>query len=196
MAFRTSRREEPKERSGRASGRSGPSFFFFVFILGVIALAAACAAAPTGPPFEPAPPPSPDRGRIYLYRIDERESLASVRVAIDGDPLGRLHDREYTTLELPPGSHELRVGLRGFGWLAWGWNEHRFRLAPGETHYIKLSVRLSSSPVARSRELEIAGREAGRASENVFIILPSEREALAELATTRRIDGSPDRDPD
>ncbi len=150
----------------------------------------------TGPPFEPAPPSSPDRGRVYLYRLDERESLASVRVALDGKSIGRFRDHEYTTLELPPGPHRLRVGLRGFGWLAWGWNEHRFRLAPGETLYIKLAVRLSARTVPQSRELEIAGREPGTASENVFIILPTEREALTDLAATTRRDEGPPSDPD
>ena len=164
----------------------------------VMLAATACAQSPVGPAFEPAPPPAADRGRVYLYRIDERGSLASVRVTLDGLPIGRLRNREYLTLELPIGPHRLRAGLRGFGFLAWGWNEHRFSLAPGETRYLELSVRLDARAVPDSRELEIAGRQRGGGSENVFILERPGRKALPELATTTRLErpapAEPDRD--
>ena len=137
-----------------------------------------------------------DRGRVYLYRIDERGSLASVRVTLDGLPIGRFRNREYATLELPTGPHRLRAGLRGFGFLAWGWNEYRFSLAPGETRYLQLSVRLDARTVPDSREVEIAGRQQGGASENVFIVVRPEREALPELATTTRLERPSPPEPD
>jgi hypothetical protein len=156
-------------------------------VLMVAVLTGACASAPKGPPFKPAPPPPENRTRVYIYRIDDRPSLATVRVTIDGQSLGVLRNFEYETIELPAGSHHLRAGMRGFAWMAWGWNEHRFRAQAGETIYLELSVRLAEQPVTGTRQLEIAGREGGGASENVFILRQSEAEARARLLQTTRL---------
>ena len=78
---------------------------------------------------------------LYLYRADDRGSLATVRVTLDGRLVGSLQNREYETIELHAGTHHLRAGMRGFAFLAWGWNDHRFRVKPGETVYLEISVR-------------------------------------------------------
>ena len=156
-------------------------------VLCLVCLAAGCAKSPHGPPFEPAPPPPDHRGRVYLYRADVRGSLASVRITIDGLEVGRFRNLEYETLELPAGTHHLRAGLRGFGLLAWGWNDHRFRLKPGETAYLEISVRLTARPAPDAPGLEIPGRQSGAASENVFILRVSAEEALSDLALTTRL---------
>jgi hypothetical protein len=156
-----------------------------LFVLACIATA--CAKAPLGPTFEKAPPPPDHRARLYVYRSDQPGSLASIRITVDGLEVGRFRNNEYETLELPTGSHHLRAGLRGFGLLAWGWNSHRFRLAPGETTYLKISVRLTEHSAPESRNAEIPGRSSGAVSENVFIIRQSAQEALAALEMTTRL---------
>jgi len=148
--------------------------------------AGGCAGAPTGPPFQNPEPPPDHRARLVLYRTDQQGSLASVKITIDGRELGRFRNQEYETMLLTPGTHILRAGLRGFGLLAWGWNSHRFRLNPGETTYLEISVRLAARDAPDTRELDIAGRGSGAASENVFIVPKPAQEALAELATTTR----------
>jgi hypothetical protein len=117
-----------------------------------------------------------------------------VRASIDGLEIGRFHDREYETLELPAGSHRLRAGMRGFAFLAWGWNEHVFRLKPGETVFLELSVRLDetgASVTPAPRELEIAGRPEASANENVFILQSPRAEAEARLPGTTRLPPAP-----
>jgi hypothetical protein len=147
----------------------------------------ACSSTPKGPPFAAAAPPAENRARVYVYRIDDRNSLATVRVTIDGQALGTLRNLEYETIELAAGTHQLRAGMRGFAWMAWGWNEHRFLAKPGDTLYLELSVRLAENPSPGTRELEIAGRAGGGASENIFILRQSESEARARLTETTRI---------
>jgi hypothetical protein len=156
----------------------------------LVLTASGCPKAPLGPPFAPAPLPPDHRARIYIYRLDDRGSLATVRITLDGLDVGRFRNREYETLELPAGTHHLRAGMRGFGLLAWGWNEQRVRMRPGETVYLKVSVRLEAQSAPVAREVEIAGRESGAASENVFIIPRAAGEALSELAVTTRLAGS------
>jgi hypothetical protein len=157
-----------------------------LFVLALIA--AGCAKAPLGPPFEKAPPPPDHRGRLYVYRSDQPGSLASIRITVNGLEIGRFRNNEYETIELPTGSHHLRAGLRGFGLLAWGWNSHRFLLAPGETAYLEISVRLAEHGPPAARDSEIPGRSSsGAVSENVFIIRQSAETALSDLETTTRL---------
>jgi hypothetical protein len=150
-------------------------------------LAAGCARAPLGPAFRAAAAPSDLRGRVYLYRADPRGSLATVHVALDDRPVGRFRNDQYETLELTPGTHQLRATLRGFGLTAWGWNTHQFLLEPGQTLYIELSVRLTARAAPDSSNLEIAGRTSGAASENVFIVPRPAKDALSALSSTTRL---------
>lgn len=178
----------PEHRFGRhAELISVPAIRAVLYLLCLVCLAAGCAKSPHGPPFEPAPPPPDHRGRVYLYRADDRGSLASVRITIDGLEVGRFRNNEYETLELPAGTHHLRAGLRGFGLLAWGWNDHRFRLKPGETAYLEISVRLTARSAPDVPGLEIPGRQSGAASENVFIVPRSAKEALPDLEVATRL---------
>lgn len=178
----------PDHRKRRRVGFiAAPAIRAPLYLLLLACIAAACAKPPLGPPFEAAPPPPEHRGRVYVYRADERGSLATVRITIDGLEVGRFRNGEYETLELPAGTHHLRAGLRGFGMLAWGWNKHRFRLKPGEIVYLEISVRLTARSAPATRELEIAGRPSGAASENVFIVPRSAVDALADLEATTRL---------
>ena len=178
----------PDPRAGRPSAHNSAAAVRVAVSLFVLALiSAACAKAPLGPPFENAPPPPDHRARLYVYRSDQPGSLATIRITLNGLEVGRFRNNEYTAIELPTGSHHLRAGLRGFGLLAWGWNSHRFRLAPGETAYLKISVRLAEHGAPESRNSEIAGRSSRAVSENVFIIRQSAEAALSDLETTTRL---------
>lgn len=159
-------------------------------LIGLGCMAVGCATPPLGPAFEPAPAPRDHRARIYLYRSDSPGSLASVQLRIDGLEVGRMRNHEYETLELATGGHRLQAGLRGFGLLAWGWNEHRVDLKSGETVYLEISVRLTARSAPATRELEIAGRQSGSVSENVFIIRRTPTEALSKLELMTRLFGS------
>ncbi len=153
-------------------------------------LVAACASAPpAGPPFTPAPEPGPGRARLYVFRIDPQHSLSTVEIAIDGQPEGRLRNGEYATFELAAGSHRLGFRQRGLAFASWGWNRQQIRAASGETIYLEISVRMSAQPMAGSgRDLEIAGRDLGAASENVFLQRRGESAAREALAgTTLRV---------
>ena len=157
-------------------------------VIGLIWLG--CASAATGPAFEWAAEPPANRGRVYIFRADPRPSLSTVRVRVNGLEVGRFRDREYETLELAAGSHRLRAGMRGFAFVAWGWNEFVFRVRPGETRYIELSVRLderSGPTVTPPREAQIGGRAEGHASENVFILQSTRGQAAPALAATTRL---------
>lgn len=162
-----------------------------LFIAASAVLWAACAQAPLGPNFSRAEPPPEHRGQVYVYRNDPRNSLAVVAVTIDGRTTGTFRNREYETLEIASGSHRLRAGLRGFAFLNLGWNDHTFRVRPGQAVYLKLEVRLDSpsAPAAPTapRELEIGGRPEATGTENVFIREIPEAEALEELALTTRL---------
>lgn len=174
-----------RSRAKIAGGRGG--LLFSLLISG--AIWGACAGPPLGPKFEMSPDPPEDRMRVYVYRADERSSLATVNVTIDGLEVGRFRDREFETLVLAAGSHLLRASSRGFGFLAWGWNEQRFRGKPGETVYLKIAVRLAEQISPGTPELEIAGRSNAGASENVFIIPRTESAALSDLSVATRLPG-------
>ncbi len=150
-------------------------------------LVVACSSTPPGPPFRAAQPPPEHRARLYLYRADDQHSFAAVRLTLDGRDVGELRNGEYETIEIAAGTHHLRAGLRGFGLLAWGWNKHRFRVAPGETIYRRISVRLMARDAPATRELEIGGRAGGAASENVFVVPETAQKALADLSSTTRL---------
>jgi len=145
-----------------------------------------CASPPAGPRFLRAEAPNASRARLYIYRGDVRSSLSQLRVSVDGRPIGLFRDGEYDTLELSPGRHTLRVGLRGFGFVAWGWNEQQVTIDPGKTVFVKLSVRLTERAQPGGRDLEIAGRTSGAVSENVYLQQQGETEALRALASTTR----------
>lgn len=149
-------------------------------------LATACTRAPLGPPFEAAATPE-HRARLYVYRADVRGSLATVHVTLDGRPVGRFRNHEYETLELTAGSHKLHATLRGLGLTAWGWNDYQILLEPGQTLYLELSVRLTARAAPEASGLEIAGRTSGAASENVFIVPRSAKDALPDLRATTRL---------
>ncbi|MBC8186964.1 MAG: hypothetical protein H8E78_01985 [Proteobacteria bacterium] len=138
-------------------------------------------------PFQPLDPPPDHRARLVLYRADKLASLASTRITLDGRELGRFSNHEYESILLTPGTHVIRAGLRGFGFLAWGWNSLRFRVVEGETTYLEISVRLAGRNNPAGRELEIAGRPSGVASANVFIALRSAKIALPRLERTTRL---------
>ncbi len=154
------------------------------------ALLPACGPPPPGPRFESLPLPSGQRSRVVVYRGEDRSSLTTIGVTLDGQRLGRFRAREYETIEIAPGSHRLRAGLRGFAFTTLGWNEHRFRARPGEIVFLELQIRLNEtnpSNVPQSRDQQIPGNPDQRASENVFIIPRSRPEALSVLPSTRRI---------
>ena len=149
-----------------------------------------CAAPGTGPPFEWAAEPSARRGRVYLYRADTRSSFASVSASIDAKDVGAFRDREYETLDVAAGSHQLRARMRGVGLFNLGWNEHTFRVRPGEIVFLHLDVRIDagdSSAVAGSRELEIGGRSDERLSENIFIGERERADAQRDLEASTRL---------
>lgn len=156
----------------------------------LVALAAlgllACASAPRGPGFARADAPPADLARLYVYRGDPRPSFARVRLELDDQALGDLRDGEYTTLLVAPGPHLLEAGLRSAAFVAWGWNDQRLRLAPGETRYVRVSVRVQGREHPPASGLEIGGRPTGTSSENVYLQIRSESDALRELAETTR----------
>ncbi|MCA9504441.1 MAG: hypothetical protein H6748_08675 [Spirochaetaceae bacterium] len=173
--------------SPRTSTTTRPTLLHRPLLGLLILLVGACAAAPSGPPFELASPPPAHRGRLYLYRVDARPSLSKVHVTLDGREVGTFRDGEYETLEVSAGPRHLRVGLRGFGLLQWGWNDQRLHVEPGETLFVELSVRLAARELPAAGELEIGGRDEGSASENVFIELQNAETALPRLAGTTRL---------
>lgn len=171
-------------------------FLAIALLSGGIGLACA-SAPPPGPLFSAAPEPAPGRARLYVYRVDPQPSLSTVEFEIDGRSKGRLGHGEYTTFEIPAGSHRIDFRQRGLAFASWGWNRHAIRAGSGETIYLEVSVRLHAQPHAPSssqtvqgsgRDLEIAGRESGAASENVFLQRQTESDARAALAgTTLRV---------
>ena len=157
------------------------------FLLTTAGLLAACARPPTGPAFAPAASPPEHRARLYLYRADGRSSYSQVRITVDDREIGRFRDAEYETLEISAGTHQLRAGLRSLGWAAWGWNEQAIRMKPGETVFVEISVRLTQHEIPGGRDLDIAGRTRGGASENVYLQRRPEKEALERMTTTTRL---------
>jgi hypothetical protein len=155
----------------------------------LLCAAAACHRPPPGPPFEWAPPASQHRGRVYIYRSDKLRSLSVVEVSIDDRVVGTFRDAEYETLEMAPGLHRLRAGLRGFGYFNLGWNDSTFQVERGGVVYIQLEIRIDTSQqpaLGTPRELEIGGRPTATASENIFIIKRPAAKAADELKSTRR----------
>jgi hypothetical protein len=149
-----------------------------------------CAGPPKGPAFEWASEPAANRGRVYVYRADSRTSLAIVKTTIDGREIGTFRDGDYDTIELASGSHKIRTGMRGLAFFSLGWNEHTFRIEPGETRFLHLEIRVDAgapSTVAPSRALEIGGRSDLRASENVFIGERTRADAAPALEQSRRV---------
>ena len=157
-----------------------------VFALVLLLLISGCAKQPAGPAFELAAAPPSHRARLYLYRMDGRSSLSRIRVTVDGREVGTFQDGEYETLELSAGSHHLRAGLRSLGGISWGWNEQKIRFKPGETVFVEISVRLTQI-ASGGRDLEIAGRASGGASENVYLQRRPEKEATGRIEVTTRL---------
>ncbi len=163
----------------------------WLHILAAVVSLSACATTPTpGPAFTPAPEPSPGRARLYVFRIDPQPSLSTVELAIDEQSEGQLRHGEYATFELAAGSHRIDLRQRGLAFLSWGWNGEQLRARAGETFYLEVSVRISAQPMPGSgRDLEIAGRDGGAASENVFLQHRGKAQALELLsAATLRIE--------
>ena len=153
----------------------------------ILVLASACASAPVGPPFTPATDPPAHRGRIYLYRADQRSSPSVVRLKLDGQEIGTFRDGEYETLEVAAGSHLLGALMRNVAFVAWGWNELRFRVRPGQTVYLEMSVRLTVRDAPIGREFEVTGRSEGVSSENVVLQERQASEALSLLDSATRL---------
>lgn len=180
-------------RGGRPKGGAGLGSTLTLLVLPLLLLAplllllTACTKAPAGPPFTRAADPPEHRGRLYLYRTDERSSASRVRIEVNGLEIGTFRDREYETLELPAGTHHVRAGMRSLGLVAWGWNDQRIRLKPGETVFVEISVRLMARETPGGRGLEIAGRPEASASENVFLQQRAASEALSRIAATTRL---------
>lgn len=162
-----------------------------IFVPGLVLIAiVGCAGAPSGPAFQWAPTPPEHRGRVYLYRTDTRNSMAVVQASIGGQSIGTFRNHEYETLELPAGSHRLRAGMRGLGFLTLGWNEHRFRLKAGEIVFLHLDVRIDGGTgveLMGPRELEIGGRSDHRVTENVFIGEQTRSDAISNLEISTRL---------
>jgi len=172
------------------SRRRGSVVLLLWLALLLTGLGTGCAGTPEGPAFEWAPPPPEHRGRVYVYRVDPRANLSTVRVQIDGREIGSFQPGEYETLELAAGSHRLAAGMRGFALLSWGWNEHRFSLEPGQTLFLEISVRLDQrdeSNMPPPSGLEIGGRAEGQARQNVFILTIPRAEAQTVLPSMKRL---------
>jgi hypothetical protein len=149
-----------------------------------------CATAAPGPAFEWAAQPPNHRGRVYLYRADTRTSMATVKTSINGRNVGTFRDGEYEPFEISAGGHRLRAGMRGVGFFNLGWNEHTFRIKPGETLFIHLEVRVDAgaqSQLEGPRALDIGGRSDNRMSENIFIGQRSRADAIPALEVSTRI---------
>jgi hypothetical protein len=117
-------------------------------------------------------------------------SLSVVRASIDGLDIGTFRDREYETLEIEAGQHELRAGMRGFAYFKMGWNKSSFRVRPGEVVYLQLEVRIDTPQepsLGAPRELEIGGRPEAAPSENIFIIKQPATKAADDLELTSRL---------
>jgi hypothetical protein len=155
-----------------------------------VSLSACATTGAPGPTFTAAPEPSPGRARLYVFRIDPQPSLSTVELAIDEKAEGHLRHGEYATFELAAGSHRIDLRQRGLAFLSWGWNGQQLRARAGETIYLEVSVRISAQPLPGSgRDLEIAGRDGGAASENVFLQHRGKAQALERLsAATLRIE--------
>ena len=157
---------------------------------GVLFAILGCATAAPGPPFEWAAEPPNHRGRIYLYRAETRTSLATVKASINGRDVGTFRDGQYETFEISAGGHRLKAAMRGVGFFNLGWNEHTFRVKPGETVFLHLEVRLdggAAGPLEGPRALDIGGRSDDSISENVFIGERSRAEAAPALETSTRL---------
>jgi len=161
------------------------------FALGLVLFAIlGCATASPGPAFEWAAEPPSHRGRVYLYRADTRTSLATVKASINGRDIGTYRDGEYETFEISAGGHRLRASMRGVGFFNLGWNEHTFRVKPGETVFLHLEVRIDGGaqpPLEGPRALEIGGRSDNSISENVFIGERSRADATPDLEASTRL---------
>lgn len=150
-----------------------------------------CAKSPSGPAFVRASAPPSHRARLYVYRADERSSGSRVRITLDGRDLAALANGEYETLEVSSGPHRLRAGVRSALWVAWGWNEQSITFEPGETLFLEVSVRLTAREQPGGRSIDIAGRQSGAASENVYLKQVGREAAIEALsATTRASDPS------
>lgn len=157
-----------------------------VLVLFVASTWAGCAQPPTpGPAFASAPEPAPGHARIYVFRVDHQHSLSRVEIGLDGQKRGHLGNDEYVTFELDPGPHRLDFRQRGLAFASWGWNHQHLVAQAGETIYLEISVRISAQPMpGNGRDLEIAGRAGGAASENVFVQHRTRADAIALLANT------------
>lgn len=164
-----------------------------LWILAVVSVLFAilgCASTARGPAFEWAAQPPNHRGRVYLYRADTRTSLATVKASINGRDVGTFRDGEYETFEISAGGHRLRAGMRGVGFFNLGWNEHTFRVKPGETLFIHLEVRVDAGAQPQlegPRALDIGGRSDNRMSENIFIGERSRADATPDLEISTRL---------
>jgi hypothetical protein len=153
-----------------------------------------CTTPMPGPAFEWAAEPPSHRGRIYLYRADTRTSLATVKTSINGRDVGTFRDGEYETFEISAGGHRLRAGMRGVGFFNLGWNEHTFRVRPGETVFLHLEVRIDAGTQPQldpPRSLDIGGRSDHSVSENIFIGERTRADAAPDLEVATRL-SSPD----
>lgn len=173
--------QSPHARHGLPSARRQAGLLAVVLLF-----ASACTTTPTpGPGFLAAPEPEPGHARLYVFRVDPQHSLSTVEVAVDRRSQGRLRNGEYLTLVLDAGSHRVDFRQRGLAFASWGWNGQTIRARAGETIYLEVSVRISAQPAPGSgRDLEIAGRGSGSASENVFVQHRTRDVALEHLAQT------------
>ena len=67
-----------------------------------------------------------------------------------------------------------------------GWNEQRVFVEAGNITFVQLFVRLTDRPQPGGRDLDIAGRQSGTASENVYLQIQPEHDAIQRLRETTR----------
>lgn len=145
-----------------------------------------CVHDPTiGPLYAGTEEAKPGHARIYLYRHDPHHSFSTVEVRFDqGSPL-QILDEEYITVELEEGVHEVEFRLRRRIWgPRWSWRNQRIRARSGDTLFFEIAVGVTGSSTHTGREVAIAGRPVGTASESVSVEMKSEAEATSRIRMT------------
>ncbi len=170
----------PRTRSP-ARRRLAPLAWAFLLLL----VPLACLGPRSGAFFHPTAL-EPDLARLYVYRIDEVRSSGVARIRVAGTSGGRLANRQYLALELPPGDHVISIRFRELVW-SLDWGGLPLSAVAGETYYL----RLAAAPMSRPRrpgalEENYDGPRSEIFSMNLFRSFRPTEEALLEIQTLRR----------
>ncbi len=147
----------------------------------LLAISVICCTVRDGPRFTPSTAPPDDLALVYIYRTDALRGVGATDLKLGSDKLGKLHDREYITLLVKPGTHALSLRFRWLWVIPRSWNRVEFVAKAGETTFVHAFAQYETiGPKVPDRDFQQTDIRQ-RADVGIFVAVRDEASARDEL---------------